>query len=407
MANSISRFHVLMTAAVLCLGAAIYGFGNKVAAQDITEAHRRSILYQNLQEYLHRQVLLSSTTGQHDSLSEYAAKCAEATGVSIPRFSCSAGVEVPGQGTTPAGTLCDAPNSLNKVCDPGSRFQVLPGRTQDAVAVAHCRKDGLPIAGTVYNDIAIIQYNKKNGAVCYYQALTNLPGNSIPSPAEGDTAAWADGQSHWFSPQATEGIGCTACHDNGGFIRSNYIRQLKTPPNSMPSEADGYSNSTSPMKYVGLDFDSNRSWSIVTPRADTDNGLPCNSCHRLGVNNHPRGGTNFGTAALFAPIATAAHQASKTDHSPSSPIWMRPGQIVYNAGAEASAKKYHDCAVAFAQSNFTNAPAGCVVTPLGVPWDGPPIHGNNNPPPSISSVVVDYLDDMPDQSPIIYSNVLP
>ncbi|XKM44016.1 hypothetical protein A4U53_041680 (plasmid) [Rhizobium ruizarguesonis] len=336
MANSIRIFHVLLSISVLCVGTA--AFGIKVAAQDITGAQRQSVLYQNLQEYLQRQVLRSSTTGQHDSLADYAAKCAAATGITIPRFSCSAGVEVPGQGTAPAGTLCDAPNSLNRQCDPGSRFQVLAGRTSDSVAVAHCRKVGLPIEGTQYNDIAIIQYNKKNGAVCYYQALSNLPGNNIPSPAEGDTAIWADGERHWISPHGTEAIGCTACHDNGGFIRSNYIRQLKTPPNSMPSEADGYSNSTSPLKYVGLDFDSNRSWSVVTPRADTDNGLPCNSCHRLGVNNHPRGGINFGTAALFAPIATAAHQASKADHSPSSPIWMRPGQIVYNAGAEASAK---------------------------------------------------------------------
>jgi hypothetical protein len=102
----------------------------------------------------------------------------------MPAFDCETGTSVPGQGNVPAGNQCDRPNVLNHECDPGSRFQVLPGGTADAVAVAHCRKVGLPIAGSTYNDIAVIQYNKQNGAVCFYQALTNLPSqNSEPSAA--------------------------------------------------------------------------------------------------------------------------------------------------------------------------------------------------------------------------------
>ena len=90
------------------------------------------------------------------------------------------------------------------------------------------------------NDIAVIQYNKKNCALCFYQALTELPGDGIPAPGEPrsagasdaagiDGASWHDGQPHWLTPEATERIGCTGCHDNGGFIRSEYLAQLRTP----------------------------------------------------------------------------------------------------------------------------------------------------------------------------------
>ena len=72
-----------------------------------------------------------------------------------------------------------------------SRREV-PGVAQnaDAAVVAHCRKVGLPESGTGYRDIAVIQYNKTNGAVCFYQALSNvaptlfpeLPGDLVAAP---------------------------------------------------------------------------------------------------------------------------------------------------------------------------------------------------------------------------------
>src|SRR6188472_2091983 len=62
---------------------------------------------------------------------------------------------------------CDNPNVLNNACDPGSKFKVLV-RTADAIAVANCRKEG-QIDDNKFADIAVIQYNKANGAVCFYQ----------------------------------------------------------------------------------------------------------------------------------------------------------------------------------------------------------------------------------------------
>ncbi len=345
------------------------------AQEAITPAHAQSGKYIAYQAWLNRIVLRDSVTGQSDTLSQYAKKCEKATGIKVPSFSCSAGTEVPGQGSIPQShpptTKCDHPNVLNSACDPGSKFQVLPGGNADAVAVAHCRKVGKTIAGDLYNDIAVIQYNKKNGATCFYQALTNLPGEKIPAPIDGDSAQWKDGKPHWMNPHDTQGIGCTGCHDNGGFIRSEYLAQLTTPPNVLPNTASGFNNQNTPLKYVGLDYASNRSWGVNVSPAPNDIGLPCNSCHRLAVPNRQVNGQIEGTAAHFANVATAASQASKNSHSPTSPIWMRPKQITHDPNAEASATKFRDCAVAFFNSGFNSGPSGCSYTPLGEPYVAP------------------------------------
>src|SRR5205085_389692 len=126
------------------------------------------------------------------------------------------------------------------------------------------------------------------------------------------------------------------------------------------------------VRYAGLAFASRRSWSIKTSLAPGDNGLPCTTCHRLAVPNRRAFGINGksnGTATHFAIQATARCESpAKNPHGPNSPIWMRPGQVFYNAGAEASAKKYQDCAVAFINSGFKSAPAGCDVQPLAGPF---------------------------------------
>ncbi len=113
-------------------------------AQEVTPAQVQSGKYQAYQAWLNQPF---SAAAQTDSLSGYAEKCNRATGITVPRFSCRSGVEVPGQGNLPEDSAlnikCDRPNVLNNACDPGSKFQVLPGRSADAVAVAHCRKNGL------------------------------------------------------------------------------------------------------------------------------------------------------------------------------------------------------------------------------------------------------------------------
>jgi hypothetical protein len=342
-----------------------------------------SPLYQAEQASLASQTNCTAHSGMFDTLEDYAAKCDVATGVHVPWFNCDLGTEVPEQGLIPAGqdslAKCAKPNVLNGTCDPGSKFQVL-AKTDDAVAVAHCRKVGHPISGSAYGDIAVIQYNKRNGAICFYQALGNLTGNAVPAPAAG-ISAW-----NWKSPAETQKIGCTSCHDNGGLIRSPYLAQATTLPNVLPSSSQGFSNLNTPLRYVGLDYASVRSWSVfVEPAPGDDADHPCNSCHRLGVSNSslPQGNQCllYGTAAHFANVATAPNQAAKFPHGNDlgqSPIWMRPAQITYAKAAEDSATRFRNCATSFwaGQSpGFTSGTDdpndGCVFQPLGTPWIDP------------------------------------
>lgn len=247
--------------------------------------------------------------------------------------------------------LCDRPNVLNHQCDPGSKFQVL-AQTGDAAAVAHCRKEGLGPGR--YGDVAVIQYNKVTGGLCFYQALNldrdlqpigdgqGLDGTNIPAPISGSTAT----NFRWYNPAETNNVGCPKCHDSGGFIRSPYLIQTGL----LPSWEDGYDNYTN-VAFPGYYFSQDRNWWIYTDNASIangdvadDGGDNCSSCHRLSVNNRV---IQEGTAANFALIATDTEQDGKNPHDVLSPIWMRKGQIIYDEGAHATATRYSNCAFSF------------------------------------------------------------
>jgi uncharacterized repeat protein (TIGR01451 family) len=270
-----------------------------------------------------------------DSLQQYAATCDLATGVTVPDFDCDAGTEVPISHF--AGGNCDRPNRLNQECDPGSHFQVLTN-TPDAVVVAHCRKRGLP-AGQ-YADIAVIQYNRNNGATCFYQALgVDLPGQ-VKAPSQG-LPAW-----RWETPLSTASIQCARCHDNGQLIRSPYITQ-NMGSNTMPGAGDFSFNSNQPYSFVGAEFASWRAYKVEVA------GNTCNGCHRMGTNNLSQGG---GTAVDFGIRATAPSEAHKNPHSPDSPIWMTPGQITFSPANAAAANAIRNCALRKNENPLPNAP---------------------------------------------------
>lgn len=241
--------------------------------------------------------------------------------------------------------LCDRPNVLNGVCDPGSKFQVL-AQNGDAAAVAHCRKQG---KGTGrYGDIAVIQYNKSSGGLCFYQALDvdrdlqpigdgqGLDGTNIPAPIVSSTAT----NFRWYNPAEVNDVGCPRCHDSGGFIRSPYLVQTGL----LPNWEDGYDNDTTNVQFPGYYFSQDRNWWIYTDNASTDGGENCTSCHRLSVNNRAFG---EGTGANFDVVATAEEQSHKNPHDVLSPIWMRRGQITFDPGAYDTALKYAECAMGF------------------------------------------------------------
>jgi hypothetical protein len=133
-----------------------------------------------------------SSTRASETLQEYAQKCDQAVGVTVPDFNCDAGTLVPT--THFANNKCDRPNRLFAgECDPGSRFQVLT-RSESAYVVAHCRKQGN--GPGLYGDIAVIHYSRKNGATCFYQALGVLSGE-VKAPSKGQSVYG------WLSPSGT------------------------------------------------------------------------------------------------------------------------------------------------------------------------------------------------------------
>ena len=178
----------------------------------------------------------------------------------------------------------------------------------------------------------------------------------------------------WLSPKVTAGLKCVRCHDNGAFVRSPYLAQLKKNPHALPNTADGYSNQSTPVKFVGTDFAKQRSWSIRLDAPDSVDSL-CVSCHRLAVSNS----NNFqGSALEFAVVSTDRSQKAKNPHSDASPIWMTPTQKLFEASALAEAKKYQKCAQDFHSLNrldtlqnapeTAKSPPGCIMTPLVEPW---------------------------------------
>jgi hypothetical protein len=310
-----------------------------------------------------------TTNAQSDTLQEFAQKCTAAVGEPVPAFNCDSGTEVPEThltGSYPNG-LCDAPNVLNGECDPGSRFQVLK-ETNDVAIVGHCRKKGN--ADHQYGDIAVIQYNKKNGATCFYQALGELPAK-VTAPSDGN----GPDKFPWLDPAVTAGINCVRCHDNGPFIRSPYLAQLRAQPkNRLPGTNAGAGpwdqrfswNKTLPLSFVGNDFQSWKTYALSI----TGTGGGCLACHRLAF-SQSNGSYNVGagTAQNFAGIATATAQAHKNLHSSDSPIWMTPGQITFSAANETEAKAAAACARAIVTKlNNPSAPSppqGCQSSQFG------------------------------------------
>ena len=356
----------------------------------------------------------SSTAYASDTLEAYARKCDQAIGITVPDFVCSAGTPVPTTHPTfhANGILatCDRPNRLNRVCDPGSHFQVLRLRN-DSYVVAHCRRKGLPIGQ--YGDIAVIQHNAQSGATCFYQALGQLP-DQVKAPSKGQSA-WP-----WYSPSATAGEQCGSCHDNGPLIRSPYLAQL-AGPNALPGAGDNSYNKNQPYHFIGEDF---ASWKAYRVEIKFNT---CNGCHRMGTNNLPG---NSGTALDFGIRATDTWEISKNPHSTDSPIWMTPGQITYDAANAKAAQAIRDCAFhrfdnplpnsdSCSIAQFTGAPAGILErrtqpdlavamnvlpnpVPIGNGYEVQVVVSNVGPLPK---PIAPGLPTLPGQDPSIPSNI--
>jgi hypothetical protein len=298
-----------------------------------------------------------------DTLQEYARKCMAAmNNVAIPGFVCdddgaqrghTASTEPLRQGA-PGAVSCDAPNVLNGECDAGSKFHMLHrNNNNDGIYIAaHCRKQ--EHAPGEFGDIAMIAYNAKTGATCFFQALGfdtasgTLPGDVKP-PSQGTSLNGLGGAYPWRTPAGTASVQCVRCHDNGPFVRSPYLAQLGNiwpaasathDPNYLPGTIDAeltWNSDGMPYRFVGLDFQGWEAYTVKTNN-NSSSASTCTGCHRLGVSQILTAGvaTRFpdqGTSLDFALQATAPegdshYQHSKTPtYSASSPIWMTPGNI--------------------------------------------------------------------------------
>ncbi len=276
---------------------------------------------------------------------------------------------------------CDAPSALGGSCDLKSSFQVL-ARTADAIAVANCRNQG-HVTDDMYGDIAVLQYNRKNGALCFYQSPA-ADGSAVSAPSD------PAGSFPWYEPQVTHQGNCTGCHDTGGLIRSPYLKQTGL----LPDWGEGYNNDGgNPLTYVGHDFQHDRSYWVSAQSADNDTGGNCGGCHLMGVNNvNSNGGTSmrFGFQATheLQDVDGEDFEPHKNPPSATSPLWMRPSSLgpdrtypaAYDPLAAATASNYRQCASFLSGENWEVDPnqwigqppdLNCSFGPLGVPYTSP------------------------------------
>jgi hypothetical protein len=284
-------------------------------------------------------VLACCATARAETLTEYAKTCNQVIGEEVPDFDCEHGTIIPT--TDYNGESCDRPNRLNRECDPDSRFLVLK-RTNDVEIVALCRKKGQAAAG-YYRDIAVIQYNKSNGATYFYQALGDTLKGQVQSPLKGTAS---EGGWTWYSPASTASIGCAACHDNGALIRSPYLSQL-TGTNALPGAGDFTYNGNQPYKFIGDDFSRWMTYKVEI------SGNVCITCHRMGTNNVR---VDSGATLDLGVRSTAPSETNKNPHGPMSPIRMPPMQTYFNQTFYDAALALQACARRKQESPLPNSP---------------------------------------------------
>lgn len=335
-----------------------------------------------------------------ESLPSYARKCKAAMGgLDMPPIDCTKGTEVPdtqGDGQAYPNETCDRPNVLNGECDPGSKFQVLLDKVapnnQRVVMVAHCRHKNA--SKDKFKDVAAIAYNFTTGDTCFFQDKAPDIEDTATPPLPVDDA----NNDFWATPFNVVGMNCVGCHDNGPFIRSPYLTQLKgtpttesggaelapivmaqaiaaahSPPSILPGSRDPSWNSTQPYRFVGANFQGWKAYALSVQKSAVPN-MPsneCMNCHRMGISSTETFGQfswfpGSGTSQKFGLLATgdgADRQLHKNPHvgtpnaAATSPIWMLPSQEKYDSTIFSEAKLVQSCAKSIVAGGAL--PVGC------------------------------------------------
>jgi len=217
-----------------------------------------------------------------------------------------------------------------------------------------------------FEDVAIIQHNKKTGETCWFQMLAQASSKDarrVPPPTEAALPTGAPSHAltakqFWLSPQSTAGIDCIKCHDSDPWIHSPYVDQVKLPN----GETVVPSNPFGQYKMIGRRFFTAWESSSVSTTTPPPGGpdQTCTSCHKIGNRN---------TCDQFAPqsvgLQTASNSSTHAINTFALSHWMPPSGIANEAAWSASAMKKHweqiqDCC------NDPSAP-GCKLTPVNAP----------------------------------------
>lgn len=238
----------------------------------------------------------------------YARHCGEVVGAQIPDFSCERdGVPIPItvnglRATNPAPDRCDRPafnTSSEDACRVGSRLGRLSFDDADIEGVFICRRSAHPgPSGRLYEEIAVLLHNQRNGATCgtiaFGRGANSSPlSGDVKSPAT-SASANADGAGAWQNPNQ---FVCGSCHRPDPFLFTPYVEQVRTNDGArvMPGFYDG-PDGLNPRLWYPL---SPLSGLIQPDRAVFAEGSPARirtSCHALGA---PQPGIARGSVPLL------------------------------------------------------------------------------------------------------------
>lgn len=260
-------------------------------------------------------LLLASPLAGAQTIPDYANACGAAIGEQVPAFSCiDDGHEIPMKGTE--GVACEKPPYLPFAgCYGGSRIGQLQAADPDVLMVFLCRKKRPGNQPHQFDDIAVIQTNYTTGATCFYQRLADgTDGRKVPAPKDDIGNFWMD-----LPTMASPDNACVQCHDNGPFLRTPYVMQLK---DRIPAYDAKYRNKTHYF-FPGQQW---LGWNGKTFRVTVRDNTNCTVCHTMGANTID---PSVGTSSWLGPYSTGLEQTpflkdpvtgNGTAH------WMKPKQ---------------------------------------------------------------------------------
>lgn len=279
---------------------------------------------------------LAVTTMAAEDIVSYAKTCNAKVLVEVKGFNCLKGEKIPMDGVA-AGDCKKPPYLPSAPCREGSRFGVQVANDEVAV-VWLCRKKAVTDPNSeIFDDIAVIQTNFKNGATCFYQKLENANGTNVPAPVD-------DVSNFWMTPAKAVNERCAACHDSG-LLRTPYLTQLVVQKIPKTRQKDNY-------WFPGTDF---AGWNGKVYKLEGAATKTCSTsgCHIMGANSIA---STFGTSAWLGPMATGEVKTPNLDVTHA--FWMKPGLNAPLPASKEASKKISECA------QGTKVP-DCLLSPWG------------------------------------------